>query len=45
MSELRKEIYEHFEKFEQSMSEARLMKEVGNDLKIYRSMIRIKRYD
>jgi hypothetical protein len=38
-------IYEEFAKFERTMEELRLLKSVAEDLKSYRRMIKLKRYD
>ena len=38
-------ILEEFTKFQSRMEEIRLLKSVSEDLKSYRKMIRIKRYD
>ena len=38
-------IYEEFAKFEKTMEELRLLRSVAEDLKNYRKMIRLKRYD
>jgi hypothetical protein len=38
-------ILEEFTKFQSRMEEIRLLKNVSEDLKSYRRMIRIKRYD
>jgi hypothetical protein len=38
-------IYEEFAKFERTMEELHLLKSVAEDLKSYRRMIKLKRYD
>jgi hypothetical protein len=38
-------VLEEVAKFQKTMEELRLLKNVSNDLKNYRRMIRIKRYD
>jgi hypothetical protein len=38
-------IYEEFAKFERTMEELHLLKSVAEDLKNYRKMIKLKRYD
>jgi len=38
-------IYEEFAKFEKTMEELRLLRCVAEDLRNYRKMIKLKRYD
>jgi hypothetical protein len=38
-------IYEEFAKFERTMEELHLLRSVADDLKNYRKMIKLKRYD
>jgi len=42
---LHRKIHEEMAKFEKTMEELRLLKSVSNDLKNYRKMIRLKKYD
>jgi hypothetical protein len=42
---LHKKVHEEIAKFEKNMDELHLLKSVSKDLKSYRKMIRIKRYD
>jgi pilus assembly protein TadC len=38
-------VHEEIEKFEKTMEELRILKSVSEDLKSYRRMIKIKKYD
>jgi hypothetical protein len=42
---LAQKLHEEFAKFETTMEELYLLKRVANDLKSYRRMIRLKKYD
>jgi hypothetical protein len=42
---VRRRVLEEVAKFEKTMEELRLLRNVSNDLRHYRRMIRIKRYD
>jgi hypothetical protein len=44
-SSFRQKIHEEFTKFEKTMEELYLLKRVASDLKSYRKMIRLKKYD
>jgi hypothetical protein len=40
-----KKIRDEFAKFERTMEELRLLKQVAQDLKNFREMVRLKKYD
>jgi len=42
---LHRKVHEEMAKFEKTMEELHLLKSVSQDLKNYRKMIRLKRYD
>jgi hypothetical protein len=42
---LNRKVHEEIAKFEKTMEELRLLKSVSQDLKHFRKMIRLKRYD
>jgi hypothetical protein len=42
---LHRKVHEEMAKFEKTMEELHLLKSVSQDLKNYRRMIRLKRYD
>jgi division protein CdvB (Snf7/Vps24/ESCRT-III family) len=42
---LHRKVHEEMAKFEKTMEELHLLKRVSQDLKNYRKMIRLKRYD
>ena len=42
---LHREVHEEMTKFEKTMEELRLLKRVSKDLKSYRKMIKLKKYD
>jgi len=42
---LLQKLYEEFAKFERTMEELYLLKRVAEDLKSFRKMIKLKRYD
>jgi hypothetical protein len=42
---LHRKVHEEMAKFEKTMEELRLLKCVSQDLKSYRKMLRLKRYD
>jgi division protein CdvB (Snf7/Vps24/ESCRT-III family) len=42
---LHRKVHEEMAKFEKAMEELHLLKRVSQDLKNYRKMIRLKRYD
>jgi hypothetical protein len=43
--QLHRKVLEELAKFEKTMEELHLLKRVSRDLKNYRKMIRVKRYD
>jgi hypothetical protein len=42
---LHRKVHEEMAKFEKTMEELHLLKSVSEDLKSYRKMIRVKKYD
>jgi hypothetical protein len=42
---LHRKVHEELEKFEKTMEEIHLLKSVSQDLKNYRKMIKLKKYD